>query len=233
MIADAGLGVDGPARVLEPGCGAGTFLGLAPPAVATLIGVELDPTTPASRDWRAQPPHSPDEHIQMAKDTASATFTARVPIDDMDRPSVERELRHIHGDTTYYPTAHGARAALTAARAADDPSRPAISGADRPGPSVDEYPMGTQVTVHANDIGGPGRRLGRGAVVDHPDPDHVIVESPYGTRRLAHTSHVRANPQPTQRHDGESLSNTTRPMPARAYRAPAVRLPPHQADGSA
>jgi len=31
-------------RVLEPGCGAGTFLGLALPA-AELTGVELDPTT--------------------------------------------------------------------------------------------------------------------------------------------------------------------------------------------
>ncbi|MBW3648164.1 MAG: helicase, partial [Actinobacteria bacterium] len=33
-------------RVLEPGCGAGTFLGLAP-AATELIGVELDPTTAA------------------------------------------------------------------------------------------------------------------------------------------------------------------------------------------
>ncbi len=34
-------------RVLEPGCGAGTFLGLAPAAATELIGVELDPTTAA------------------------------------------------------------------------------------------------------------------------------------------------------------------------------------------
>jgi len=33
--------------VLEPGCGAGTFLGLAPAAATELIGVELDPTTAA------------------------------------------------------------------------------------------------------------------------------------------------------------------------------------------
>jgi len=38
-----GLGFDG-GRVLEPGCGAGIFLGLAPPR-AELVGVELDPTT--------------------------------------------------------------------------------------------------------------------------------------------------------------------------------------------
>jgi len=31
-------------RVLEPGCGAGTFIGLAPPE-ATMVGVELDPIT--------------------------------------------------------------------------------------------------------------------------------------------------------------------------------------------
>jgi N12 class adenine-specific DNA methylase len=39
-----GLGVDGPARVLEPGCGSGNFLGFAPPGM-TLTGVELDATT--------------------------------------------------------------------------------------------------------------------------------------------------------------------------------------------
>ena len=40
------LGVDGPVRVLEPGCGSGNFLGFAPPD-AVLTGVELDPTTAA------------------------------------------------------------------------------------------------------------------------------------------------------------------------------------------
>jgi SAM-dependent methyltransferase len=39
------LGFDG-GRVLEPGCGAGTFIGLAP-AGAEMTGVELDPTTAA------------------------------------------------------------------------------------------------------------------------------------------------------------------------------------------
>jgi N12 class adenine-specific DNA methylase len=34
-------------RVLEPGCGSGTFLGLAPAAAKSLVGVELDPTTAA------------------------------------------------------------------------------------------------------------------------------------------------------------------------------------------
>jgi hypothetical protein len=38
------LGFDGNARVLEPGCGSGNFLGFAP-AGAWLTGVELDPTT--------------------------------------------------------------------------------------------------------------------------------------------------------------------------------------------
>ncbi len=41
----AGLGFDG-GRVLEPGCGSGTFLGLAP-AAAEMVGVELDPTSAA------------------------------------------------------------------------------------------------------------------------------------------------------------------------------------------
>jgi hypothetical protein len=73
--------------------------------------------TASSRDWTAQPPRSPDEHAQMARDTAADTFTARVPIQQMDRPSVERELRHVHNDSTHYTTAHAARDALTAARA--------------------------------------------------------------------------------------------------------------------
>ena len=53
----------------------------------------------------------------MARDTAADTFTARVPIQQMDRPSVERELRHVHSDPTRYTTAHAARDALAAARA--------------------------------------------------------------------------------------------------------------------
>ena len=34
-------------RVLEPGCGAGAFLGLAPATAAEMVGVELDPTSAA------------------------------------------------------------------------------------------------------------------------------------------------------------------------------------------
>jgi len=34
-------------RVLEPGCGAGTFLGLAPATAAEMVGIELDPTSAA------------------------------------------------------------------------------------------------------------------------------------------------------------------------------------------
>jgi N12 class adenine-specific DNA methylase len=83
---------------------------------------ESAPTPPTSsgRDWTAQPPRSPDEHAQMARDTAADTFTARVPIQQMDRRSVERELRHVHNDSTHYTTAHAARDALTAARAHAD-----------------------------------------------------------------------------------------------------------------
>jgi N12 class adenine-specific DNA methylase len=47
FITVAGFGADGLTRVLEPGCGAGTFLGLAPDTATQLIGVELDPTTAA------------------------------------------------------------------------------------------------------------------------------------------------------------------------------------------
>ena len=42
--AASALGVEGPVRVLEPGCGSGNFLGLAPED-AVLTGVELDATT--------------------------------------------------------------------------------------------------------------------------------------------------------------------------------------------
>ena len=68
------LGFDG-GRVLEPGCGAGMFLGLAP-AGAELTGVELDPAT--ARLARALYPHAtvrtesfadtrlPDGHFDLA-----------------------------------------------------------------------------------------------------------------------------------------------------------------------
>jgi N12 class adenine-specific DNA methylase len=52
VVTEAGFGADRePVRVLEPGCGAGTFIGLAPDAVtakdSALFGIELDPTTAA------------------------------------------------------------------------------------------------------------------------------------------------------------------------------------------
>jgi N12 class adenine-specific DNA methylase len=68
-------------------------------------------------------------------------------------------------------------------------------------PSVRQYPAGTRLTVHAIGQGGPGRRLGHGTVVEHPGPHHVVVESPYGTRRIAPISHVSpgpADPSPAQ-----------------------------------
>ena len=40
------LGAPTGGRVLEPGCGAGVFIGTAPEAVS-MMGVELDPTTAA------------------------------------------------------------------------------------------------------------------------------------------------------------------------------------------
>lgn len=57
-------------------------------------------------------------------------------------------------------------------------------------PSVQRHPLGTPLSVHAIAADGHGRRLGHGTVTDHPGPEHVTVESPYGTRRTAHISHV-------------------------------------------
>jgi hypothetical protein len=69
-------------------------------------------------------------------------------------------------------------------------------------PSVQRYPLGTTLAVHAIGADGPGRRLGHGTVVDHPGPGHVVVESPWGTRRTAPISHVRpidpAEPTPSR-----------------------------------
>ena len=69
-------------------------------------------------------------------------------------------------------------------------------------PSAQRYPIGTALTVHAVTADGTaGRRLGHGNVTDHPGPEHVTVESPYGTRRVAHLNHVsqphQAPPPPT------------------------------------
>lgn len=57
--------------------------------------------------------------------------------------------------------------------------------------SVQRHPLGAALAVHAIGAEGPGRRLGRGRVVGHPGPEHVLVESPFGTRRTAPISHVR------------------------------------------
>ena len=287
----------------------------------------------------------------MAKDTAAASFAARTPIAAMDRPSVERELRHVHGDMTYYSTAHAARDALAAARAqatatevppppaeprstpvgkpritvehtqagtlvhgterddttaraalkeqgfkwssnlsawylprtyryetrservqalartlgdqvtigAGTPDLDPVSAADtrdygdagaRPAddapqnrstltafgqavlragpledspdagrsgptpdtsgyPSAQRYPIGSRLTVHAvTDDGTTGRRLGHGVVTDHPGPEHVTVESPYGTRRVAHLDQVS---QPNRATSPTSNSVTAQP----------------------
>ena len=66
------LGFDG-GRVLEPGCGIGTFLGLAPEGVE-LTGVELDPAT--ARLARALYPHArcaPSRSPTRACPTATST----------------------------------------------------------------------------------------------------------------------------------------------------------------
>jgi hypothetical protein len=90
------------------------------PAAAPPTGSTRTYPPSSGRDWTTQPPRSPDEHAQMARDTAAATFAARTPIEQMDRPSVERELRHVHNDPNHYSTAHAARDALTTARALAD-----------------------------------------------------------------------------------------------------------------
>jgi len=61
-------------RVLEPGCGAGVFLGLAPAAATELIGVELDPTTAAIARLLY-----PDAHIR-----AESFADTRLPAGSVD-----------------------------------------------------------------------------------------------------------------------------------------------------
>jgi hypothetical protein len=58
-------------------------------------------------------------------------------------------------------------------------------------PAVQAYPIGTELTVHAVGEDGPGWQLGHGTVVDHPGPQQVVVESPWGTRRTASLTHVK------------------------------------------
>ena len=59
-------------------------------------------------------------------------------------------------------------------------------------PSAQRHPIGTPLSVHAIAVDGSGRRLGPGTVTvsDHRGPEHVTVQSPYGTSRTAHISHV-------------------------------------------
>ena len=160
---------------------------------------ETAPAAPQSRDWAARPPRTPLDHVDMARDSALATFTAGAPVASMDRPSVERELRHVHGDGTYYSTAHAARDALSAARstrtAPTDTPAPATSPSAAY-PSAERYPAGTPVTIHA--IGGdePRPPIGTGTVVDHPSPAHATVESPLGDRRIAPITHLSAGSAP-------------------------------------
>ena len=79
VVIDAGFGTDGaPVRVLEPGCGAGTFIGLAPATVmakdGALFGVELDPTTAAIA-----------QHLYPHADIRQESFAdTRIPRDYLD-----------------------------------------------------------------------------------------------------------------------------------------------------
>jgi len=79
VVTDAGFGAESePVRVLEPGCGAGTFIGLAPAAVtakdSALFGVELDPTTAAIA-----------QHLYPHADIRQESFAhTRMPRDYLD-----------------------------------------------------------------------------------------------------------------------------------------------------
>jgi hypothetical protein len=76
----------------------------------------------------------------MARDTATDTFAARLPIQQMDRPSVERELRHVHGDAAHYTTAHTARDALAAARSLADTAEAEPASPERDAAPADQRP---------------------------------------------------------------------------------------------
>jgi len=74
FLSDAGFGADGPTRVLEPGCGAGTYLGLSPETGVELIGVELDPTTAAIA-----------QHLYPRADIRAESFAlTRLPAGSLD-----------------------------------------------------------------------------------------------------------------------------------------------------
>jgi len=57
-------------------------------------------------------------------------------------------------------------------------------------PPVQRHPLGTPLSVHAAGTHGPGRRLGHGTVTGHIGPYNVLVESPWGTKRVAHIDNV-------------------------------------------
>jgi hypothetical protein len=57
-------------------------------------------------------------------------------------------------------------------------------------PSVQRHPLGARLSVHAVGADGPGRRLGHGTVTGHIGPYNVLVESPWGTKRVAHIDNV-------------------------------------------
>jgi hypothetical protein len=93
-------------------------------------------------------------------------------------------------------------------------------------PSVQRHPLGTRLSVHAVGADGPGRRLGHGTVTGHIGPYNVLVESPWGTKRVAHIDNVSP-------YDGalDPPSTTPAPSPAPhdAWWALAAELPGGQA----
>ena len=81
--------------------------------------------------------------------------------------------------------------------------------------------------MHSADADGPGRQLGHGTVVGHPGPEHVIVESPWGTRRTATLSCVRPTAPATQRLPATDSAPTTRWAALLDQQHPTVTADPH------
>jgi hypothetical protein len=179
-----------------------------------------------------------------ARSHYSQPFTHRDALAVARQRSAEltEQLARTDDDTaTPAPTSTGAEAAPTPviATSADEQSRsPAPNVAHdrvttRPPNdsgrwlSVGAYPTGTEVSVHSADADGPGRQLGHGMVVGHTGPEHVIVESPWGTRRTATLRCVRPTAPATQRLPAADSAPTTRWAALLDQQHPTVTADPH------
>jgi hypothetical protein len=89
-------------------------------------------------------------------------------------------------------------------------------------PSVQRHPLGTRLSVHAAGADGPGRRLGHGTVTGHIGPYNVLVESPWGTKRVAHIDNVSPYDGAL---DPPSTTPASSPAPDDPWRALAAELP--------